>query len=556
MNWRLAAAFALSLSLALTFAPAFSQSPATSPSVSLSHSYTLTAYGFGVVNDSLTFKNNGTSAEQIPTVQLGVPSQIASRSSGFVVDPSDQYSLSQAQSGNLTILTITPSQPTLEAGASSTVAIKMVVGNVLDNPAGGFKTGAPVLVMLSPSLSMNATQVKSSVVLPAGGKFSQTPSGFTAPATNATKPTYTMTQSNIRPQASAEYLNFTDSTQTAFTPILVNSLVRTIVPAANGIPQVRDEFTIENLAGYNIAQVHLSLLSTSATGYTVVPNTVPPLLNPTPISIGSGYLTFASTPIASPLLAQSNISLTISYALPASMMTVYGNSVEIVIPNSPLIAAPVANYTMVLASAPGVSPVGPTMIRNMSASPLTSGSSTFHYSVNLGWAADQAVPAAALVFAVAFGLFAIQKPAAVEEEIERKERSISEVLEAFEDKTGLESQYMEEFASKPKGSVGKAAFERMKNEVNELRSRALQRLAEMKRDLGSGRQFDSLTRVAEAEKEEDRAFRDLLNLYSQYHGSRMNEETFKKLLPSYRKRVDSAINKLSDLLHETQTEEK
>src|ERR1700737_4709297 len=115
---------------------------------------------------------------------------------------------------------------------------------------------------------------------------------------------------------------------------------------------------------------------------------------------------------------------------------------------------------------------------------------------------------------------------------------------------------MQELASKPKGSVSRATFERMKNEVSELRGRALQRLNEMKRDLGSGKQFDSLTRVAEAEKEEDRAFRDLLNLYSQYHGNRMNEETFKRLLPSYKRRVDSAINKLSDLLHEAQTEEK
>ena len=96
----------------------------------------------------------------------------------------------------------------------------------------------------------------------------------------------------------------------------------------------------------------------------------------------------------------------------------------------------------------------------------------------------------------------------------------------------------------------------MRNEVSELRSRAIQRLNEMKNVLGSGRQFDALTRVAEAEKEEDRAFRDLLNLYMQYHGNRMNEETFKRLQPNYRKRVDSAINRLSDLLHEMQTEEK
>jgi len=153
-------------------------------------------------------------------------------------------------------------------------------------------------------------------------------------------------------------------------------------------------------------------------------------------------------------------------------------------------------------------------------------------------------------------MFAIQKPASEEEEGEKIVRSMSDVLKSFEEKTGLETQDMNELASATKGSISKAEFERMRNEVSDLRGRAVQRLTEMKQDLGSGKQFDLLTRVAEAEKEEDRAFRDLLNLYLQYHGNRMNEETFKRLQPNYRKRVESAVNRLSDLLHETQTEEK
>ena len=129
-------------------------------------------------------------------------------------------------------------------------------------------------------------------------------------------------------------------------------------------------------------------------------------------------------------------------------------------------------------------------------------------------------------------------------------------MKAFDEKTGLETQYMAELSTATKGSISKTEFDRMRNEVSELRARALQRLSEMRQDLGSGRQYDLLRKVGEAEKEEDRAFRDLLNLYLQYHGNRMNEETFKRLQPNYRKRVESAVNHLSDLLHETQTEEK
>ncbi|MDA4118087.1 MAG: hypothetical protein OK455_07065 [Thaumarchaeota archaeon] len=556
MNRRLLAAFVVSLCLALAFVPVFSASSSAPVSVSVNHYYAITAYGYGVLNDTFTFKNNGTSAAQIPPIQVGLPSQIASRATGVVLSPAGQYSLSQAQSNGSTIFTITPNQPTLQSGASATVAMKTILTNILNYSNGAFATSGQTLVLLSPSLSMNVTQMKSSIVLPGSGSFAQPPSGFIAPASNSTSPTYTLTQTNIQPQASAPYLNFTDANQAAFTPIAVNGLIRTIVPAANGTPQVQDEFSIQNLASYNINQVKLFLLNTSPSTITVVPNTVPPLMNPTLLSLGGGELVFANTPLASPLLAESNVSLTVSYPLPSSLMTVDGSNVKIVVPFTPMIAAPVNNYTIVLAPAKGVSPTNGTVIKDKSVTPLTQGSASFSYSVNIGWAADQAVPAAALIFAVAFALFAIQKPRSEGEEVERKERNISDVLEAFEEKTGLETQYIGELASKPKGSVSRASFERMKNEVSELRGRAIQRLTEMKQDLGPGKQFDSLTRVAEAEREEDRAFRDLLNLYSQYHGNRMNEETFRKLLPNYKRRVDTAINKLSDLLHETQSEEK
>jgi hypothetical protein len=238
------------------------------------------------------------------------------------------------------------------------------------------------------------------------------------------------------------------------------------------------------------------------------------------------------------------------------MMEVTGNTVKLKIPYAPLIAAPVSNYTIRLAAAKGIVPSGPTAVVNKSVTPFTPGNVEFTYSVSLGWAADQVVPAAALLFVVAFAMLARQMPATKEDEGERAVRRISDVIKAFEEKTGLETQYMAELASAPKGSISKTEFERKRNEVSELRGRALQRLNEMKQILGSGRQFDLLTKVAEAEREEDRAFRDLLNLYLQYHGSRMNEETFKRLQPNYRKRVESAVNHLSDLLHETQTEEK
>lgn len=552
MNWRVFVVAAILAGMALGFAPAFSQaaSPSGVASVSLIHDYILRPFGYGVLNDSFTFSNNGTSAVQIPTLQVGLPHKISARMLDLVLSPSNQFSLSQSQSGGNTSVTITPDQPTLNAGANVTVALEGVVSNVLNYSRNGFKSTAPLLVMFRPSLNVNLTTLNSFATVASGGVFLTIQPGYTA---SSSSNVISEKQTGVRPAASEGYLNF-NATQTGFTPLTVYHLVRTIVPSANGSPMVEDQFSVHSLANYSISQIHLNLLNPGVESVTQIPSTSVPLLNPVVVTLSSGVLTFQSSSSGAPLLPNSNVTFTFTYPLPSSLIAVNGNSVKVTIPYKPLIGAPVSNYSIVLAPAKGISPSGPT-VANQAVTPLTPGSVQFTYTVSVGWAAGQAVPVGILIFAVAFAMFAIQRPSSGEEG-EKGLRKTSDVLRAFDEKTGLETQYIQQFASATKGSISRTEFDRMRNEVSELRSRAIQRLNEMKNALGSGRQYDALTRVADAEKEEDRAFRDLLNLYVQYHGNRMNEETFKRLQPNYRKRVDSAINHLSDLLNEMKTEEK
>jgi hypothetical protein len=64
------------------------------------------------------------------------------------------------------------------------------------------------------------------------------------------------------------------------------------------------------------------------------------------------------------------------------------------------------------------------------------------------------------------------------------------------------------------------------------------------------------SQIGEAEREENRSSKDLVNLYEQYYTKRMRQETFEKLLPSYRRRLDEATNRLSDVLNAAQRESK
>lgn len=563
MNWRAILAVALAAGLALQFVPAYSQgsSPGVA-NVSVKHYYIVTSYGFGVLNDSFTFSNpSNSSTATIPTINVALPSRIASRTLGVVLSPSDQFTVTTSAASNGTnVATIAPVQPTLQAGQSVTVALKAVLDNIMNyTSATGYTSAAKILVLLSPGLDTEVTSMRSTIILPVGGQFQGTVPGFGSASSNSTTPSYVRNQTSIQPTASAEYLNFTDPNQSSFTPLTVNSLVRTIVPSANGTPMVEDYFSLHSLASYSISQIHLYLLNPSLTQVNIVPGTDPPLLNPQLTPLGSGQIAFADNSLGSNLLANSNFSLTVQYALPRSMLTISGNTVTVKVPYSPVIAAACRNYSIILAPVDGIVPKGPTRITDQVVTPFTPGTVDFTYSVSFGWAADKAIPAGLLVFAVAFAMFAIQRPSGRGEESEVEEKGIrlvKDVLNAFEEKTGLEEQYVGELAGAKKGAVGKGDFDKMRNEISDLRSRALQRLTEMRQDLGSGRQFDVLGRVADAEKEEDRAYRDLLNLYQQYLGNKMNDETFKRLQPNYKKRLDSAINRLSDLLHETQTEER
>ena len=407
--------------------------------------------------------------------------------------------------------------------------------------------------MLSPSLNVNVTTLNSIVSIPDGGQFLSIEPGFqsTASANGITEQ-----QKAVRPAASEVYLSF-NATQALFTPVTVYHLVRTIVPSANGSPMVEDQFSVHSLANYSIASIHLDLLNPSVESVTEIPSTTVPLVNPLIVTLSSGVMTFQTSNIGAPLLADSNLTLTFSYPMPSSLVSVSGNTVKVTVPYKPFIAAAGeqlhhrpraprrASPLRADGGAPGCDPA------HHRERPV------FTYTVSVGWAADQALPAGLL--SLRGRLRDVRYPAPLLRRGRGGEghpQDLGRAEGVRREDWARDARTCSSSPPRPKGSISKTDFDRMRNEVSELRSRAIQRLNEMKNVLGSGRQYDALTRVAEAEKEEDRAFRDLLNLYMQYHGNRMNEETFKRLQPNYRKRVDSAINRLSDLLHEMKTEEK
>ena len=112
------------------------------------------------------------------------------------------------------------------------------------------------------------------------------------------------------------------------------------------------------------------------------------------------------------------------------------------------------------------------------------------------------------------------------------------MIKAMEEKIALFQQFLEDIAKKPQGAVARASSRgsgTTRLDEDQGHPEAQRGQAEPPNRSAT---WTCSTSMQEAEREEDRAAKDLLNLYDQYQSRRMREETFKRLLPSYKRKLD------------------
>lgn len=285
------------------------------------------------------------------------------------------------------------------------------------------------------------------------------------------------------------------------------------------------------------------------------------MVNPTIVSLTDGSLTLTNPPFSESIPAGANFTFAMLYNAPSSLVKTSGSTVSVSLPYTLPIQAVVGSYVVTTQLPPGMHSVGQGETRVTNATPFNQGTVDLSYSVSVGWAAGGAVPLAALLFVASFVVLALRRPKREQkEEGEEEEGKVTEMLpdliKGLEDKVGVFGQFLTQSAAKSQGTVTRADFAKIRNEIDALKSRSTNRLNELRQSAGSKRFVDLMSQIQDAEREEDRSAKDLLNLYDQYHSRRMREETFRRLLPNYRKRWDGATNHLSDLLNVAQREGK
>ena len=529
-------------------------------SVAVTSVYTLDRYGFGTINESVRFTNNGSSAVAAPSLTLGF-GNLSSKVSAYSLAVPNGFSLATppSQGGPFTI---TGGQ-SISAGGDANFTFSVLLNNVVSTAKNG---SLEVLVLTSPSVSAKVDTLTNDVDMPTSTVFGSSPPGMTANLAG-TSNTYTSTARGVTPAAATSVRAVTSSTVADFNPLHIFSATRTLTAGSNGNPLVTDTVDLENMGKTPLGLLYVDLAALPTTRVTVLPGPNPPLLSPITFSLSNGAIPLSAFASGYPnpgVPAGANFTISYQYPLGRGYYSVSGGEVTAKVPDSPPIKAFVDTYTIGLnlpqgASAPTSAPTAMGTPGNP-VTPWQGGETSFTYGLGFGWGINAGVPAASVIFLLLLlGLFVSRTTSAQVEETEEEETSTelaSDMIKAFDEKTTLINGLWPEIEGKDPNEVGKAYFDELRGRLDSFRSRALQRLNEVKQKSSSQRFSEVVNQIQTTEREVDRAAKDKLNLYQQYYLRQMRKEVYERLLPQYTKRLERALNQLSDELHTVQREAK
>ncbi len=551
---RLACALLLALVFALAVPFPLASSAQSTPSIQVTSQYYLNRYGFATVNETVSFSNTGNASVTIPNVSLGF-GNLSSRVISYNLTGTG-FTPGVASGGNYTVL----GGKSLAAGANSTFSLQALLGNVVETYANGTTY---VQVVVRPYLNVSLSSLKEAVIMPEGTQFTASPTGTTVitsgNSTKYTSPALVVAQ----PEAMTQTLVIKNAAGQDFHPLVVYLAERTITVNSDYAPVVTDRLFLKNEGNTSLTWLYISPLVASDGTVTVIPPSTPHLLNAEPVVLSDDGIELAtSSAIGSSVSPSANLTLTLQYPLAHKYYTSSNGVVTITLPDTAPIQAFIEKYVVNFSLPAGFKVVEAPPAASLNVAPIAWQSATLSmsYGLSTGWGVSYGVPGASVVFVILLiGLFVSRGATTREEESEEEEssaESASAMIKAFDDKTSLINSIWSEVASAEQKELNKAFFDEIRGRLDSFRSRALQRLNEVRRMSTSQRFFELLNQIHTTEREVDRAAKDKLNLYEQFYTKRMRKEVFDRLLPQYNKRLEKALNDLSDELHVVQREAK
>ena len=536
------------LLLALSAIPGPVVRASSSPVVNVTSVYSLNMYGYAEVNETVTFMNNSTSPVTPPSVAIGI-GNLSTDALNSTISGSGFSMAPGPAGGPYNVSSIQP----VSANKSSSFTLSVLLTGVVSFVG---NSSIRVLTLSTPSISLTVNTLNETVHLPGTSSFTSAPAGLDPTITGSHS--YTKVVSDALPASAVTSVGtMTAADSQGFNPVKVFDASRTISVSSGGTPIVTDELSLENQGLVGLTTLYVSALTKSGT-VTVVPPGETRLISPEAVTLSDGGIGLSSLSTGS-IAAGANYTIAYQYPLAKSYYSVSGGQVTLSLPNAPPIPTFVESYRISLSVQPGVRVVETQSHPLANVSPWQTGSTTVIYSLTVGWAIGAGIPAMLIVFALLFAVLFVSRSSMSAEEEEEEETSTevaSAMIKAFDDKTSLINGLWPEITERDQDQMTKAYFDELRTRLDDFRGKALRRLGELKQKSVTQRFSDLLTQVNDTEREVERAAKDKLNLYEQYYTRRMRKEVFDRLLPQYTKRLEKALNDLSDELHVIQKESK
>ena len=525
-----------------------------SPQVQVTSQYILNRYGYAIVNETVRFTNNGTAAVTVPDVSVGLGNLSSKVVSYNLTGSGFRLGSGITAGGPYTVL----GGQSLSAGANMSFSLKALINDVVSTAVNG---SLEVQVLIRPSVNLTVNILSDVVKMPISTAFATPPTGFITGVTGIVT-TYSVTLGNVTTQAAVTQLKTIEQySGQDFNPLVVYQAKRTISVDSDMNPVVTDQISFENLGTTNLTMLYVSPLTSASGKVTVIPPAVPHLLNPVSVTLSNYGISLSAALVGFSVSPNANYTLVYQYPLPQKYYSISGGQITLDLPTTPPIAAFVKSYVVEFSLPTGVRVVQgpPSAFSNTNPAPWQTGSFAMTYGMSVGWGLDQGIPGASAIFVLLLiGLFVSRTSMTEEEETEEESSTerASAMIKAFDDKTSLINGIWPEVVAADPNELNRAYFDEIRGRLDTFRSRALQRLNEIRQKSTTQKFFDLLNQIHTTEREVDRATKDKLNLYEQYYTRRMRKEVFDRLLPQYSKRLERALNQLSDELHTVQREAK
>ncbi|MDA4120045.1 MAG: hypothetical protein OK436_05615, partial [Thaumarchaeota archaeon] len=525
------------------------------PRIDVRSQYIIDRYGFATINVTVKFTNSGTASVQVPSLSFGVGNLSSNVAAYNLTGKGFSLGTPASPGGPFSV-----SGGSLQAGNSTSFVLSVHVNGVVSTAKNG---SSQILTLSSPAINTRVDTLFEVVKMPASTTFRSAPLGLRSNL-GGTNITYSASHTNVAPQsANSSVRAIANSPNQDFHPLRVFSASRVISASSNGNPLLTDTIRFENEGATALTGLYVDALAASNARVTILASADPRLINPYTIPLTNGAIDLSLVAVGYPtsgVPADANYTLTYQYALGSNYFTVSGGQVKVSMPERPPIKAFVDSYIISLALPQGASVAqgAPGHLTNVS--PWQSGHAQVVYALTIGWAIDSAVPAASVMFVLLLlGLFVARTTTAEEEVAEEEESSgelASTMIKTFDEKTNLINGLWPEIEAKDPNELDKAYFDELRGRLDTFRNRALQRLNEVRQKAASQRFAEVVGQIQVTEREVDRAAKDKLNLYQQYYLKQMRKEVYDRLLPQYTKRLERALNQLSDELHTVQREAK